>query len=82
LSRFISLTSGYDRHICASIIANQDNWQELLRTIGIGPLQRNVAIVVWQIREALDQDAEYAREIKVRLKERVRALKKQARRDK
>ena len=37
--------------------------EELLRTIGSGPSRRNVAVIVWQIRDPLGQDFEYAKEI-------------------
>jgi hypothetical protein len=55
----------YDHRLCGALIASQDdNWQELLKTIGTGHLQRNVASIVWQVREALGkEDFDYAREI-------------------
>jgi hypothetical protein len=54
----------YDQRLCGAVIASQDNWEELLRTLGPGQVQRNVAFVVWQIREALGkEDFDYAREI-------------------
>jgi hypothetical protein len=53
----------FDRRLCGAVIASQDNWQELLRTISTKQLRRNVAIIVWQIREALGKDFDYAREI-------------------
>jgi hypothetical protein len=54
---------GFDRRLCAAIIAGQDNWEELLRTISTKQLQRNVAIIVWQIREALGKDSARAKDI-------------------
>jgi hypothetical protein len=54
----------YDRRLCGAIIASQSNWQELLDSIPDTPMRRNVAHVVWQIREALGkEDFDYAREI-------------------
>ena len=53
----------YDHRLCGIVIAGQGNWQELLESVGPGQLQRNVASVVWQIREALGKEADYAREI-------------------
>ncbi len=55
----------YDHRLTGAIIASQDdNWKELLRTISPGHLQRNVASIVWQIREALGkEDFDLAREI-------------------
>jgi hypothetical protein len=55
----------YDHRLTGAVIASQDdNWQELLRTITPGHLQRNVALIVWQIREALGkEDFDLAREI-------------------
>jgi hypothetical protein len=55
----------YDRRLCGAMIALQkENVQkELLDSIPAGPSRRNVAVAVWQIREALGQDAAYAREI-------------------
>jgi len=52
----------YNRHICAALIATRDDWQELLDSIPEQP-RKNVAAVVWQIREAFGLDADYAREI-------------------
>lgn len=52
----------FNRYICASLIATRKDWQELLDSIP-GQSRRNVAAIVWQIREALGQEAEYAREI-------------------
>jgi hypothetical protein len=45
------------------VIAGEGNWRELLRTMGPGQLQRNVALVVWQVRAALGRDFDLAREI-------------------
>jgi len=53
----------YDHRLCGMVIAGEGNWRELLRTMGPGQLQRNVASVVWQIREAQGKEADYAREI-------------------
>jgi hypothetical protein len=54
---------GYDHRLCGAVIASQDNWQELLETIGPGQLQRNVAMIVWLVRQACGKDFDYAREI-------------------
>jgi hypothetical protein len=54
---------GFDRRLCASIIAVRADWRQLLDSIIQPQQRRNVAAVVWQIREGLGQDAEYAREI-------------------
>jgi hypothetical protein len=48
----------FNRHICASIIAQQDNWKELLDSISSPDLLKNVAVVVWEIREALGLEAD------------------------
>jgi hypothetical protein len=54
----------FDHRLAGSIIAQDDtNWKELLRTITPEQLQRNVASVVWQVRECLGKDFDYAREI-------------------
>lgn len=54
----------YDHRLCGVVIASQDgNWQELLRTMGPSQLQRNTAMVVWQIRAALGKDCDLAREL-------------------
>ena len=50
----------YDRHICASIIATRDDWEELLDSITAPDLRRNVAHVVWGIRDALGLEADHA----------------------
>jgi len=53
----------YDHQLCGMVIAGEGNWRELLRTMGPGQLQRNVALVVWQVRAALGRDFDLAREI-------------------
>jgi hypothetical protein len=53
----------YDHRLCGAVIARQSNWKELLDTIDSGQFQRNVAMIVWQIREALGKDCEHAGEI-------------------
>jgi hypothetical protein len=55
--------TGYNRHICGALIATRNDWQELLASIPPGQPRRNVAAVVWGIREALGLKADYAREI-------------------
>jgi hypothetical protein len=54
----------YDRRLCGAVIASEeDNWKELLESISTSQMRRNVAIIVWQIREALGKDFDYAKEI-------------------
>jgi hypothetical protein len=54
----------FDRYICGALIATRENdWQELLDSIPPGPSRRNVAVVVFGIREALGLKAGYARDI-------------------
>jgi hypothetical protein len=54
---------GFNRHLCASIIALRPDWKQLLDSIPAGLSRRNVAVVVWQIREALGKDFDYAKVI-------------------
>lgn len=54
---------GYDRRLCASIIATRADWRQLLDSIIQPQQRRNVAHVVYGIREALGLEADYAREI-------------------
>ena len=42
---------------------DDDAQKELLSTIGASHMKRNVALVVWQVREALGKDFDYAKEI-------------------
>jgi hypothetical protein len=54
---------GFDRRLCAVLIATLDNWREILDSIRVPDQRKGVAAVVWQIREALGLEADYAREI-------------------
>jgi hypothetical protein len=53
----------YDHRLCASIVASQGNWEQLLDSITSPDLRRNVASIVWQIRESLGLEADYALKI-------------------
>ena len=53
----------FDGHLCAVLIATREDWQELLDSIPQSHLRRNVAAVVWGIREALGLEADHAIEI-------------------
>jgi hypothetical protein len=56
---------GFDRRLAASIIVSRpdEEQEELLATIVVDDQRRDVACAVWQIREALGLEADYAREI-------------------
>ena len=53
----------YDRYLCGALIATRDDWQEMLDSIPTPDLRRNVAGVVWGIREALGLEATHALDI-------------------
>jgi hypothetical protein len=53
----------YNRHLFASIIAQRDDWEELLDSIPGRDQRRNVAGAVLAIREALGLEAAHALEI-------------------
>jgi hypothetical protein len=54
---------GFNRHVAAAIIATRDDWKEILDSIPVAHQRRNVAHVVWGIREALGLEADHAIEI-------------------
>jgi len=53
----------FDHRLAASIIATRANWQEIVDSIPVSHQRRNVAHVVWGIREALGLEAAYALDI-------------------
>ena len=50
----------FDRYICAAIITQQANWEELLDSIQSPNLRRDVAAVVFEIRQSLGLPGEFA----------------------
>jgi hypothetical protein len=50
----------YNRYLFASIIAQRDDWEELLDSIPAPDLRRNAAGAVLAIREALALPAQHA----------------------
>jgi hypothetical protein len=53
----------FDYRLTGAIIAQLSDWRALLDSIPGSQQRRNVAHVVWQIREALGKDFDYAKEI-------------------
>jgi hypothetical protein len=53
----------YDRHLCGLAMGTRDDWQELLDSIPAPQQRRNVAAVVYEIRQALGLEAAYALDI-------------------
>jgi hypothetical protein len=53
----------FDRHLFGVLIATRDDWQEWLDSIPMSQQRRNVAGVVWGIREAFGLEAAHAIEI-------------------
>lgn len=54
----------YNRHLFAALAATRSDWRELIDSIPApGSMRKNVAAVVWSIREALGLEADYALDI-------------------
>ena len=54
---------GYNRHICGALTAQRDDWEQILDSIPAGPSRKNVAAVVYEIRTALNLEADHALDI-------------------
>ena len=48
----------FDRHLCGTLIATRDDWQEILDSMPVNQ-RRNVAAVVVAIRSSLGMEADY-----------------------
>lgn len=54
---------GYDRRLCAVLIATRDDWQEVLDSIPTPELRRPVAATVFEIRASFGLPADHALDV-------------------
>jgi hypothetical protein len=53
----------FNRHLFAALVAQRDDWQEVLDSVPAGPMRRNAAGAIFEIRQALGLEAAYALDI-------------------
>jgi hypothetical protein len=55
---------GFDRRLAAALIATRPDWEQLLDSIVVFQERKNVAHVVFEIRQALGLEADHALELR------------------
>jgi hypothetical protein len=53
----------FDRHLFATLVSERGDWREILDSLPPGPLRRNAAGAVFEIRIALGLEADHALDI-------------------
>ena len=53
----------HNRHLFAVLVAQRDDWEEILDSVPAGQLRRNAAGAIFEIRRALGLEAEHALDI-------------------
>jgi hypothetical protein len=53
----------FDRHLFATLVAQRDDWEQILDSIPAGQMRRNAAGAIFEIRRALGLEVDYALDI-------------------